>query len=424
MPLEVVGVGVILALLLLSVQLAVRGRSQERAGAMQAAASATQALAGSAAEQTRLLLERMERLQESQGAALAEQGDRLTQQMQERLHQSQELLQQHLEGMGTNLSLQLGESRQTVERVNRDLGELRGATQRVVEVGDQVRRLEQALAAPKLRGGMGEVLLENMLSQVFPSGHWERQHRFANGETVDAVVCLDDVMVPIDAKFPVEAFTRAAEAQSDEERASLLRAAMAQVRHHIRAVRKYIRPDEGTLDYALMYIPSESVYYETLVSDPDAALAQLAFEQRVVPVSPSTLYAYLMVILRGLQAHQVEHNSRHILDLLARLELDFRAFLREFDTLGTHLNNAQRKHADAVHSLGHLERGLDEAARLQSTSQEPAALEAASRLSEVEPSAIADLERPDLAGSGRRLPLPVTLELLQEDARGEVSRPA
>jgi DNA anti-recombination protein RmuC len=172
-----------------------------------------------------------------------------------------------------------------------------------------------------------------------------------------------------------------------------------------------------------MYIPSESVYYETLVADTDSKLASLAFAERVIPVSPSTLYAYLMVVLRGLQARQVEQNARRILELLGRLDLDFRAFVAEFDTLGNHLGNAQRKHAEAARRLSRLEAGLQDAGRLQEAEAGPIAGAVAG------PSAgpvAEELPAPTAAGlsTPRRLSAsPANLELLPPDG-GELTLPA
>src|SRR5207247_9612632 len=156
-------------------------------------------------------------------------------------------------------------------------------------------RLEPALRAPKARGGSGALLLENLLRDRLPPGAYQMQYTFDSGERVDAVVRVDRE-IPVDSKFPPDNFNRLVEAETDDERTLAERQFARDVKQHIEAIAaKYIRPDEGTYDFAFMYIPVEAVYYE-LACGKTGALLAYANERRVFPVSPTTYTAYLQVV--------------------------------------------------------------------------------------------------------------------------------
>ncbi|HDQ99703.1 MAG TPA: DNA recombination protein RmuC, partial [candidate division WOR-3 bacterium] len=209
------------------------------------------------------------------------------------------------------------------------------------------------LRAPKLRGIIGEFFLGDLLRQVVPAHH-QLQYRFASGEAVDAVVRLGPGLVPIDSKFPLEDFQRLIAETDEEQRRVLRRRFIAVVRKHIDAVAdKYIRPDEGTYDFALMYIPAENVYYETIIRDSpeDDSISARALARRVIPVSPNSLYAYLQVIVLGLRGLRVEERAGEILRHLGRLRQEYDRFRSEFDVLGTHLTNAGNRYAESARRL-------------------------------------------------------------------------
>ncbi|MFQ6019617.1 MAG: DNA recombination protein RmuC, partial [Dehalococcoidia bacterium] len=224
----------------------------------------------------------------------------------------------------------MGSSQATIERVGRELGEISASTRQMLEIGQDISGLQDILRPPKLRGGFGELLLERLLAQILPSANYRAQYRFRTGEQVDAVVDLGTGLVPVDSKFPMESFTRLLAAQSEEERRALRREFERAVRGHVDAVTKYIRPDEGTFDFALMYIPAENVYYEINIGPQldGGSLATYALERRVIPVSPSCFYAYLQAIVLGLKGMHVEERAREIIDHLAQLNNEFGSFRR------------------------------------------------------------------------------------------------
>ena len=231
--------------------------------------------------------------------------------------------------------------------VRERLGALAEVTRRLETMGASVTEVQQLLQVPKLRGTLGEIWLEELLRQILPASHYEMQHAFRSGERVDAVLKLGDRLVAVDAKFPLEACQRmlaAAGAAAERERRAFARS----LRDRIDEIAdKYIRPDEGTYDFALMYIPAENVYYEAVLraEDPKDAKSVLghAMRRRVIPVSPHTFYAYLLVILHGLKGMQVERHAREIAEQLGGLRQQLDAFWVAFQTVGAHLSNAQKK---------------------------------------------------------------------------------
>lgn len=253
-------------------------------------------------------------------------------------------------------------SRASFERLARDLGELNRASQQMMEVGKTITNLENLLRPPQLRGGMGETLLAELLSQILP-GHFELQHRFRSGERVDAVIRLGNRLAPVDAKFPLESFRRLAESRDAELAKKERKAFIRTLKAHVDSIaQKYILPDEGTYDFALMYIPAENVYYETVLKDEEGeGLYPYALQKRVIPVSPNSFYAYLQVIIHGLKGLHIEEKAREIVDYLSRLRADEDRFRQDFEILGTHIENARKKYEDAQRKLVRFEDKLLEA---------------------------------------------------------------
>ncbi len=259
-------------------------------------------------------------------------------------------LNERLDAVHGTLGQSLTSNQDTMKHVSERLGQLSQSTQQMLDVGRDIASLQEILRPPKVRGGFGELLLEQLLEQVLPGGHCRSQYRFRSGVQVDAVIQLGGGLVPIDSKFPLEAFHRMLAAPSDEERAPLRREFVRAVKGHIDSVTKYILPDEGTLPFALMYIPAENVFYEVIVRD-DALdgqgnLATYALERRVIPVSPSSFYAYLQSILLGLRGMQVEERAHEIIRHLEQLTGDFSRIRKDYGTLGEHLKNASNKYSE------------------------------------------------------------------------------
>jgi DNA recombination protein RmuC len=241
--------------------------------------------------------------------------------------------------------------------VNRSLGKLEEGTKQIEAIGRDIASLQEVLRAPKFRGGLGELMLERLLADILPQQNYKLQYRFQSGEAVDAVIQIGDNMVPIDSKFPLEDFQRVMAAESDRERESLRRQFARTVKKHIDNVTKYILTDEGTFDFALMYIPAENIYYETILRDgaEESEVYSYALQKRVIPVSPNSFYAYLQVIILGLKGLHIEHAAGDILRHLQRLQGDLDDFQNDYDTLGGHIHHAASKYDDAGRKLARFE---------------------------------------------------------------------
>ena len=266
-----------------------------------------------------------------------------------------------LEGLdGRLLSTQRSAGKTATEIVER-LGKLDGTAAQMLARANDLARLEQALRPPKARGGVGELLLGNLLRDSLPPDAYQLQYTFRSGERVDAVIRVDR-FVPVDAKFPLDNFERLASAGDDAERELHERAFSRDVKAHVDAIAsKYIRPAEDTYDFALMYLPAESVYYE-LVCGKTGGLYAYALGKRVFPVSPTTLHAYLLVITLGLKGLQIEQHAHEVMSYCGQLAKDFERFRADFDVVGKHIQNAQSKYGDADRKLGRFETQLERAA--------------------------------------------------------------
>jgi DNA recombination protein RmuC len=272
-----------------------------------------------------------------------------------------------------DLNTRLDNAARVVQEVSKGLGSLSEATKKVFDVGKDIASLQEILRSPKLRGGLGELFLGDLLAQIFPPAHFKLQHRFKSGEAVDAVIRLGHNIVPVDAKFPLENFKRIIETTSEEERKVAKKKFMGDVKKHIDAISvKYILPDEGTFDFALMYIPAENVYYELVIKDEaidsDKGLLNYSFAKRVIPVSPNSFYAYLQTILLGLKGLHIEEQAQEILKSLARLSGDLERFRTDFELVGKHLTNTKTKYEEADKRL---EKFGDRLQALSSTEPHP-----------------------------------------------------
>jgi DNA recombination protein RmuC len=235
--------------------------------------------------------------------------------------------------------------------VKENLGRLAEATARLEVMGQSVTEVRDLLKVPHLRGTVGEVWLEELLRQVFPPSQFAMQYTLPTGERVDAVVFVGDRVVPIDAKFPLESCQRMMRAEAGDvarERRAFRRALHERIDE---IADKYIRPADGTFDFALMYVPAEAVYYEAVVREEpgenDTSIVEYAIGRRVLPVSPHTFYAFLTVVLHGLRGLEVERGAREILDSLSALEMQLDAYRKSFELVGRHLDHAGRQYREA-----------------------------------------------------------------------------
>ncbi|MDQ3751896.1 MAG: DNA recombination protein RmuC [Actinomycetota bacterium] len=302
-----------------------------------------------------------------QGRALAQLAgmhDELTR-LAERVASDSVRLGGRLEGIDDRMVRTHASNADMARDIFETLGDVRRATTTVAEQAREFSSLQDLLRAPTARGGLGEAMLEELLRQVLPPNSFSTQHRFTSGVIVDAVVRAGGRMACIDAKFPLANFRRMCDATEERDRAEAERAFAADVARHVDDIScRYIVPDEGTFDFAVMYVPAEGVYSEVLrLSHGRRALYETAIEARVIPMSPLTMYAYLTTVLFGLKCLSIEANAEAILGFCGRLQQDMERFSTEYETLGRHVGHAQSKYEEGRVRLerlrGRLERVTD-----------------------------------------------------------------
>jgi DNA recombination protein RmuC len=308
----------------------------------------------------RLLRAELTALRSDSGAQLAERNAEIDR----RLNSLGETMDRRLGTLDEKVDRRLESASQASKDIHERLGKVDEATTQMLERAKDLARLEQALRPPKARGGFGELLLENLLRDRLPPAAWQMQYTFDSGERVDAIVKVDR-LIPVDSKFPLDNYNRLVEAESDDARVLAERQFGRDVKIHIDAIAsKYIRPDEGTYDFAFMYIPVEAVYYE-LACGKTGALLQYAHDRRVFPVSPTTFTAYLQVIALGLRGMQIEQHAHEVMAYVADLQRDFGRFTDDFDKIGTHIGHAQSKYHEAGKRLDRFESKLERAVEEQ-----------------------------------------------------------
>jgi len=285
---------------------------------------------------------------------------KISSQVNERLNQMNQSIQEANKIIGQNL----GSATSAFGSVKEQLGKLEETNKQIIAISKDISSLQELLRAPKFRGAMGETLLENLLSQVLPKGHYHTQYRFKSSDAVDAVICLGERLVPVDAKFSLENFQRMQEAADEQVKEALRKKFIQDVKNRINEIAaKYILPAENTYDFALMYIPAENVYYEVIIKEDIFSYSML---KKVIPVSPNTFYAYLQVICMGLRGLKVEENAKVILKGLGALSIEADKFKEDFNILGSHLLNANTKYADAEKRLDKVSQRLTD---IQDTKQ-------------------------------------------------------
>ena len=282
------------------------------------------------------------------------------------LQQQLSSLQQRLDAFGQSVTDNLQHSTASMntrlDKAAGVIGDLREKVGQIHEVGKAAQELVNIMRAPKLRGGMGELFLGDLLAQILPHEHYTMPYRFKSGDVVDAVIRIGPRLVPADAKFPYENFKRIIEAATEAERVAGRKQFLRDVKKHVDAIAtKYILPDKGTYDFPLMYVPAENVYYETIIKEDvgeDRQLFSYALAKRVIPVSPNSFYAYVQTILLGLRGMKVEERAQEILGELSRLRGDFSKIQENFRILGRHLANASGSYSETEKTLTKLDAKL------------------------------------------------------------------
>ncbi len=261
------------------------------------------------------------------------------------------------------LNERLDNAAKVIGAVQKNIGEMS-------EIGRGMQELQQFLQSPKLRGNIGEQVLKDLIAQMFPKKSFHLQYGFKSGEKVDAAIKTAAGILPIDSKFPMENFQKMNKAEDSRERASYKKDFLRDLKKHITDIsKKYILPEEGTMDFALMYIPSEAVYYE-VVNEQD--LLDLAKRARVYPVSPTTLYAHLQTILLSFEGQKIESRAREVFNMLRAIQKDYTKVEDNLSTLQRHLNNAYNMMSNVLSAFTGLGQKITSTQSLSETVEEEA----------------------------------------------------
>ncbi len=300
-----------------------------------------------------MLRQELQALVGQQGQAISGQVGQLAHSVTTQLGQVRQELQSGVANTGKlatdaqrEVSRQLETSNEAIRRISQQIGEVQKASQ---DLSTASHALETVLGGAKSRGALGEIALERLLEDALPQAAYEVQHRFTTGSIVDAVVRSGDRLLCIDSKFPLEAYRRMLDSGEDARKEFSVA-----VRKHAESIaEKYILPGEHTLEFALMFVPSEGVYYELLMTEDSkyGRLDEFCRLLKVFPVSPNTCYAYLCAIAMSLRGLKVEENARRLLASMAGLQKQFDGLEEAHNKLGTHLRNAQGTYDDAAKRL-------------------------------------------------------------------------
>ena len=277
-----------------------------------------------------------------------------------------ETLTEWLKTMQVSLDTRLNTATQLMSQIRQDAG-------RFAELSVSMKNLQDYLRSPKLRGNIGEEVLKDLISQMFPKNSFFLQYTFKSGERVDAAIKTDAGILTIDSKFPAENFQRMMAAENESEREDARREFIRDVKKHIADIsQKYILPEEGTMDFALMYIPSEPVYYE-IVNNTD--LTECARKARVYPVSPNTLYAHLQVILLSFQGRDFEKRTHKLFAVLRGIQKDYVKLGENLSVLSKHVTNAYNQMANVGSEYTLMGQKLSSTQRLSEGEEEKEKLE-------------------------------------------------
>jgi DNA recombination protein RmuC len=285
--------------------------------------------------------------------------DGLENQLADRFDKNHEL-------MRNSIQKQFSESAKIIADVSERLTRLDETNKRVVGVADDLKTLQNVLQNPKQRGVLGEYYLSSVLENVLPPGGFKLQYKFKNGDLVDAVVVLDKgKLLPVDSKFSLENYNRLIEEKDKDSKSSYSASFRADLKKRIDETAKYIRPNEGTMDYAFMFIPSEAIYYDLLINKIGVAgsnasdLIEYAFRKKnVIIVSPTTFMAYLQTVLQGLRGLEIEEQAKEIQERVGQLGRHLVAYEGFMQSLGNSLKTTVNHYNKAHHELGKIDKDI------------------------------------------------------------------
>ena len=283
-------------------------------------------------------------------------------------NQMQELARKLDQNLGKSADImqkQFGESAKIIREVTERLTKLDETNRQVVGFADQLRNLQDILQNPKQRGILGEYYLETVLKNVLPPGSFEMQYAFKDGDIVDAIIHVKDKIIPVDSKFSLENYNRLLEVRDPAERERIEKLFRQDLKNRIDETSKYVRPGEGTMEFAFMFIPSEAVYYDLLINKVGAVkmatqdLIEYAFKERhVIIVSPTSFLAYLQTVLQGLKALQIEESAKEIKKYVENLSRHLITYEEYMQRLGKNLGASVGAYDKAYHEFQKIDKDV------------------------------------------------------------------
>jgi len=272
------------------------------------------------------------------------------------------LIKQDLQGMSQTLSQTQAHMNKRLDKAAQVFGGLQNELGKMQELGRSIRDIQDVLKSPKLRGNIGEQLMEDLIKQQIPKQNYQMQHGFRSGDKVDAVIKTKNGLIPIDSKFPSENFLKFTQAKEKEARQRFHKDFVSDVKKHIQAIaKKYILPAEGTVDFAIMYVPGEAVFYEIMTN---TELGDFAAGQRVYLVSPHSFYYFLRTVYLSLEGELIEAKAKEVMNYLRSIQGDSKRFGDDLALVDRHITNAKKASDNAATSYAKLSGKIDSANRL------------------------------------------------------------
>lgn len=300
----------------------------------------------------------------------------ITQDLARRADDNRKEMQSSVDKMRDNLELGLRHSQtsmqqqgqtmqETIRQIIKDITEVKETNKQVLDYSSQLSQLQDILKNPKQRGVLGEYYLETLLKNVLPPGSYQMQYGFEDGEIVDAIVRVKDKLIPIDSKFSLENYNRLAEEKNEAERTRLEKLFVNDLKMRIQETSKYIRPNEGTMDFAFMFIPHEAIYYDLLINkvgaiaeETDNLIQRAANKYKVIIVSPTSFLAYLQTVLQGLKALQIEETAKDIIKRVDELGKHLKAYEEYHNKLGNNLSTVVNQYVSSSKELKKIDKDV------------------------------------------------------------------
>lgn len=275
---------------------------------------------------------------------------------------SSESMQKRLDETNQSINQRLDNAAKVIGGISKELGQM-------YELGKDMKKVQEFLVSPKRRGGLGEEVLASMLEQYFPNSEFALQYRFKSGEVVDAIVKLQGKILPIDSKFTMENYRDFLNAEAEDAREAARKAFIRDIKKRVEEIhKKYILPEEGTLDFAMMYVPSEAVFYEIIN---DESLTEYTRSKRVYVSSPNSFMYYLQIIMLSLRGQRINEAADQIMSMIAAIRQDSEKFGRNLEVMGRHITNAKNTNDLVAGDYVQLKGKIDQVAALKIENPKP-----------------------------------------------------